>query len=100
MAKEISVNTDSLAKDIETLKENLNAIKKDLGNMYDRVRVLDAGWDGPANEEFNKQFDADRKNMEAVCKTVEKIIQNLEYARKEYDSCEKSVGSIVAAIKV
>ena len=100
MAKEISVNTDSLAKDIETLKENLNAIKKDLGNMYDRVRVLDAGWDGPANAEFNKQFDADRKNMEAVCKTVEKIIQNLEYARKEYDSCEKSVESIVAAIKI
>ena len=100
MAKEISVNTNSLSKDIETLKTNLNAIKKDLGTMYDRVKVLDAGWEGPANAEFNRQFEADRKNMEAVCTTVERIIQNLEYARKEYDSCEKSVESIVAAIKI
>ena len=100
MAKEISVNTNNLSKDIDTLRTNLNAIKKDLGSMYDRVRALDAGWDGPANEEFKRQFETDRRNMETVCRTVETIIQNLEYARKEYDSCEKSVESIVAAIKI
>ncbi|MBQ9991571.1 MAG: WXG100 family type VII secretion target [Lachnospiraceae bacterium] len=100
MATEIEVNTGFLSTDIDTLQNQLDIIRKDLSRMYDAVGLLDSMWDGPANAAFVQQFNQDREGMEGLCQTIEKMIDCMRYARKEYDLCETEVGEIVAAISI
>ena len=100
MAKNIGVDTSIMGRDIDTLRSHLAAIQSGMDKMYGQVKTLDAGWEGPANREFDRQFMQDKKDMETVCQTIGSIIQSMENARKEYDSCESTVGSIVSAIRI
>lgn len=100
MGQEITINTSTLSKDIDKLKQQLRAISDDLVKMYQAVHILDGMWDGPANEAFNIQFNQDKDDMLELCNTVQKIIECMEYAKKEYDSCETEVGSIIVSMKI
>ena len=100
MAKEIEINTLSLSKDIDTIHSHLNAINKDLGKMYDAVRVLDSMWDGPANAAFNEQFSKDRQDMKLLCDNIQRIIDCLHYAKNNYNSCEATVSTIISSIDI
>ena len=100
MAKEIKVDTNQMGKDIDMLKNSLQAIKSGSNMMYDQVRALDASWDGTANQAFNQQFSRDRNDMESICNTIEGVIQSMEYAKKEYETCEAEISAIIEQIKV
>lgn len=100
MGQEISINTSTLSMDIETLQQQLNIIKNDMDKMYSAVRVLDSMWDGPANAVFNVQFKKDQTDMTELCNTIQKIVDCMEYAKKEYNSCEIEVNSIISSISV
>lgn len=95
----IAVNTYTLASDIESLQTELNMIKNDMDKMYDSVRLLDSMWDGPANAAFNEQFNNDQVEMMSFCETIQKVIDSVEYARKEYDNCEMQIGSKISSFK-
>lgn len=98
--KEIAVNTTTLTNDINELKIALSDAKAQLEEMFNQVAELDAMWDGPANEEFNKQFGNDYKNAKNLCKTIESLLECMEFARNQYNSCENEVNSIVSAISI
>lgn len=98
--KEITVDTSSLAGDIGELQTALSAVQTQLKNMFDQVAELDAMWDGPANEEFNRQFANDYENSGELCKTVQSIIDSMQYAREQYDICEGEVNAIISAIAI
>ena len=100
MGQEITINTSTLARDIELLQQQLNIVKSDLNKMYSAVRVLDSMWDGPANQAFNAQFNRDQSDMTELCNIILKIINCMEYAKKEYNSCEADVSSIIASIAI
>lgn len=100
MSQEITVDTGLLANDINSLQNLLNNIKKDMDKMYDAVEVLNGMWDGEANEAFNQQFSQDHNDMKELCDTVQRIIDCLEYAKKEYNTCETEISSIISAISV
>lgn len=100
MQQEIAINTDTLSRDIDTLQAQLNMIRHDMQRMYEAVRVLDTMWDGPANAAFNVQFNKDHTDMNALCDTVQKIIDCMSYAKGEYNACEHDVSAIIAAISV
>lgn len=100
MAKEITVNTDTLSSTIDEAQGYLDIITRDLGKMYETVKVLDTMWDGPANDAFNLQFANDEKDMRAICETIQKIIECHTFAKDSYNQCETAVESIVSAIKV
>lgn len=100
MGQEISINTSTLATDIETLQQRLKEIRDDLAKMYNAVHVLDSMWDGPANAAFNIQFNKDREDMTELCNTIQKIIDCMDYAKKEYNSCEVEVSSIINSISI
>lgn len=99
-AKEITVNTSTLAGDIEELRETLLTANAQLEEMFDRVKELDTMWDGPANSEFNLQFSNDYENAKNICKTVESLLECMEFAKNEYNSCENEVNTIVSAISI
>ncbi len=98
--KEITVDTAILAADVNELQEALAIVEDRLKKMFDHVTELDTMWDGPANEEFNRQFADDHENSREMCKTVQSIIDNMQYAREQYDICENEVNSIISAIGV
>lgn len=100
MRQEIAVNTPTLASDIEKLQGQLNSIRDDMDKMYEAVRVLDNMWDGPANETFKQQFQADQEEMAALCDTVQKLIGYMTYARGEYNICENEISGIIASIRI
>lgn len=98
--KEIAVDTSALYGDIQELREALSAVRSQLSDMFGQIAELDAMWDGPANAEFDRQFGMDHENAENMCKTVESLIECMEYARNQYNSCENEVNDIVSVIRV
>ena len=97
---EITIDTALLAGDISSLKEALKAARDKLKDMFEQVAELDAMWDGPANEEFVRQFSVDHENAIEMCNTVDALIQSMEFAQKEYDKCDAEVSDIVGAIAI
>lgn len=95
---DITVNTSTLAGDIEELRGALSSARTQLEEMFGQVAELDAMWDGPANQEFNRQFGNDYENAKNLCVTVETLLACMENARSQYDRCESEVNSVVAAI--
>ena len=98
--QEITVNTDTLASDIAELTSRLNMARRMLTDMFAQMQELDAMWDGPANNEFNRQFANDHENAKGLCQTVESLINCMEYAKEQYNSCENQVNGIVSAINI
>ena len=100
MGQEISINTSTLSGDIDKLQQQLNIIRNDLSKMYQAVHTLDTMWYGPANAAFNMQFNKDKNDMTELCNTVQRIIDCMEYAKKEYNSCEGEVSGIIDSIAI
>ena len=98
--KEITVNTSTLTGDINELKSALASARAQLKEMFNQVTELDTMWDGPANQEFNKQFGIDYENSSNLCNTVESLIGCMEYARNQYNTCENEVNSLVSSISI
>ena len=95
---EIAVNTSTLAGDIEELRGALSSARTQLEEMFEQIAELDTMWDGPANEEFNRQFGIDYENARNMCQAVESLLACMENARNQYDRYENAVNSVVAAI--
>ena len=98
--QEIADNTETLALDIAELNTTLETARKMLRDMFTQIQELDAMWDGPANDEFNKQFANDHENAKELCAAVESLIGCMEYAKEQYNSCENQVNGIVSSIYV
>ena len=98
--KEIAVNTNTLANDIDALTTALASARAQLDDMFHQVAELDTMWDGPANDEFNRQFGNDYENAKNLCKTIESIIECMKFAKDQYNTCENEVNGIVSAITI
>lgn len=98
--QEIAVDTSILTTDISDLQEALSKVRKQLDDMFEQVEELDAMWDGPANDEFRKQFTNDYANSRELCKTVDSIIQCMQYAKEQYDLCENDINGIIRTINI
>ena len=100
MQQEIAVNTVSLGQKVQDLEANMAQIKSKVDNMYDEVTALDKMWDGPANAQFTKQFNADKTSMDELCEEIKKIFTSMDEAKKEYEICENDVSQIISSIRI
>ena len=96
----VEVDTAQMERDIESVKERLQAVRSALETVYAQMEELDAMWDGPANDAFRKQFASDREEFAAMCKEMDSLVESLTYAKWEYEKCESRVNAAVAAIRV
>jgi len=97
---EIGIDTSALDRDTGTLNGTLNRLQTELDGMYESVRMLDTMWDGPANEAFNQQFQADHRNMQQICETVQALVRSMEHASRSYSSGEAQVMQLVDSIRL
>ncbi len=100
MQDEIGVNTETLRSQVESLRTEIGQAESEMNQMYDAVQELDGMWDGPANEAFKTQFMNDKEFMEELCKTVREIIDSMDNARTEYESCENTVRQLIGDIRI
>ena len=67
--------------------------------MFDEIKELDSMWDGTANNAFNVQFQNDYEMMQEVCRNLKRLIDSLEFSKREYIKCEQQVDSAVRSMK-
>lgn len=98
--QEIAINTSTLNTDINALRAALDKARKQIDDMFNDIKELDTMWDGMANDAFNKQFASDYENAQSLCKTVESLIECMEFAKQQYNACENAVSGIVDTISI
>lgn len=96
----IEVTISSLNSDIDTLTSTLNSLKGHSVRMQEQIQALGGMWEGPAHEIFNVQFQSDYMALQDLYKNLEELIKCMEYAKSEYQKCEDSVSSAIAAIRI
>lgn len=96
----IEVNTNVMARDIESLDNKLRQIKSRMKSMFTSIQELDSMWDGPSNEEFNRQFQLDYGMCEELCTILSELIESLTHAKSEYEKCERNVEGVIQAIRI
>lgn len=96
--KEIEIETNTLAADINELTGELNQARGFIQKMAEDMTALDSMWDGLANEAFMAQFGQDAQYAEELCNMVQKLTECMEYAKKQYDICETEVSSLISSI--
>jgi len=96
----IKVNTNALGNDVAQMKSLSKSVEHDLNEIYSLVAALDAMWDGPANDEFRKQFTSDKQVCANVVKGINKLITDTESAKSKYQTCERNVHSLVSSLRV
>ena len=96
----IETDTSAMARDIEQLEERLRQLESHMKKMFTSVQELDAMWDGPSNEEFNRQFQQDYRMCEEMCGILRELIGSLRHARTEYEKCEQNVDGMIRSLRI
>lgn len=96
----MAISTDNLGKDVERLRSILGELKQNKNKMVEEIGELNTMWKGPANDTFVKQFQLDCVSFDRLCKTIEEMIQAMDYAKTEYEKCENRVNGLVQAIRI
>lgn len=100
MADYIEVDIKALDQDVQDLKETLEKVKGNMEGMFNTIKELDTMWEGPAHDAFIMQFEADRQFFNALCDTVDGIIDSMENAKNNYRKCEASVREEIDKIRI
>ena len=98
--KELEIETATLQRDINDLKNHLGKMKLTGDSMMSGINELSAMWEGEAKNAFTEQFTTDYTTLQSMEEVIEKLIQALEEAKGKYNSCESGVQSIVDSIRV
>ena len=96
----VEIDTKRLQKDIDILNSNLSRMRKTGSNMMHSINALNAMWEGETKNAFLTQFKSDYETLESMEKVIEELIDDLEYAKNKYNSCENQVASIINSIRI
>ena len=97
---EIAVDTDMMHHSARGLQDALDKMKAEIESLFLEMEEFTGMWDGPAHEDFLKQLWQDKQKMQEFEKAAKKLVECMEYAGKEYQSCENAVSSIVHTIQI
>ncbi len=96
----VSVNTERLAFDTSDINSKLTDTKREIKTIYENVQTLNGMWDGPANDEFAKQFESDYLNITKVFHNIDRFVKHLEECHRKYAGCENRVDELVNEISI
>ena len=99
-AGHFEVDTDALRRDANTLRQHLEVISLTHTELCDKMAEVAEMWDGPAKEAFHLQFENNCAELAEVLKQIREVLDSIDTAAKEYDSCDSRVKDIVNAIQI
>jgi uncharacterized protein YukE len=94
------IDTGILNQNIDEMRQQLENLKAKFDELISNINELDAMWDGPANDAFKLQFLEDCETYKDYCDVMTDYIECLEFASREYDSCESKVRSAIDAVRI
>lgn len=94
------VDADALKRDVGTLRQYLQNIDQAHSELQNKVAELGNMWEGPAKEAFHLQFQKDCAELTAVCQEIREVLDSMDAAAQEYNSCDGRVRAIIDAIQV
>lgn len=100
MAKVIATNTDRMKSDISTYNDRMNKMDTAFREAWDAVEALNATWAGPAHDTLVAQFRQDQEIVKNLMISLENYREEFENAKKEYETCEQNVNSLIRSMNV
>ena len=94
----IRVNTESLKRTENDVRNQIKAIRSALSEMRSQVTAMNRMWEGPANIAFNQTFQDNITDLDNLCAAVENIASYEALAHTEYVKCESKVSDVVRSI--
>ena len=98
--KAVEVDINIMRSQINQLELTLARTQMTLDKLTERVESLQAMWNGPAHEEFNRQYELDRQRMENMCQMIRNMIDGMQQACISYSKYETEVADVVTSIRV
>ncbi len=100
MADKIRVSTTQIGNAASNIGQIVSSMKSDIDSMFDGINGLNSMWDGDAHDAFVSSAQTDRERLLEVIDEINTIMQKLEEAQREYESCERTVASEIQSIQV
>lgn len=98
--REIAVDTDMMHNSARKMQNGLDKLKTEIEGMLLEIEDFSGMWDGSGREEFLRRLWQDKQKIKEFEHAAEKLTECMEYAKKEYQSCENTVSSIVRTIQI
>ena len=100
MADVIATNTDRMQSDLNLLEEQIVKMDTAFQAAWDAVEALNATWEGPAHDTLVAQFLQDQETVKTMIISLRNYREELENEKKEYETCEQNVNSLVRSMDV
>lgn len=96
----IANNLSRFGDDIERFNSQYKELAANMQEVVDNMNSLSSSWEGEAHDQLMQSFEKDRAKMQQMIESIGKVLENLQYADGEYNSCEQRVSSIISQIQV
>lgn len=94
------VETASLDSTVRSMESELSKIATLTTQLYAALEALDGMWVGAAHDTFAAQYAGDQQILENMRRTIDGVIEGMDKARKQYDTCEQSVSNAIKKISI
>lgn len=94
------VDVSLLAGGKRDLEEDVRRIGQLIAQVSEETEELNQMWSGTKQQSFQKTAAADKEKLNEIFLDMKKIIEDMDAAQKEYESCEETVSDIIRAIRV
>ena len=96
----LKVTTDRMLNDVDDLTSYLTHIKTCMQELCTAMDTLLSYWDGPASEAEMQVYQAERQNIDQLCKLVEELIDEMSNDASAYNICEQQVADAVNSLRI
>lgn len=96
----LKVNTDRMCNDVDDLTNRLTQSKARLQELCAAMDTLLGYWDGPASQAETQIYQAEKQNMDQLCKLIDELINELSSDASAYSTCEQQVADAVNSLRI
>ena len=87
-------------QDITDYSASFNRLDQAQLQLLSHMNELQNMWEGEAHEQFMETFSNDYKKVLDMVAFLKEVLGDINYADKEYTSCENSVSGIIESMNV
>lgn len=96
----LKVNTDRMRGDAEDLSGRLKQSQNRMQTFCSTMDALLGYWEGPASQAEAQIYQAEKQNMDQLCKLMDDLINELSSDASAYNTCEQQVADAVNSLRI
>lgn len=96
----VEINTDALGRDIASLQNQYQTLKRNLDSLNNSMTSLNSSWEGEAKSEYLRVYQQDYGTMKSLCNTLDQLIKTLTYAKNQYNNNNNKIKNVISQIRV